>query len=304
MGLDRTRWAEVLVGLEAVTLLGVTRHADDLVEVVIESADPDRRCGTCSTPGWVKERPRVALADLPAFGTPVRLVWVKHRWRCPNRGCPVGSWTEDRADIAPARAVMTSGAGLWATREVGAEVHTVAYAARHLGVAWATVMTAVAYWGRALIEDPDRVGTVAAVGVDETKYLAANATARTRWISAVCDLDARHVIDVIEGRQGPELSAWLDAQPEWWRKLVTVTVTDLHEPFRRSLATHLPNAVTVADPFPRRRGRYPGCGPHPPPSPTRHPRSPGPQNRSAISQPQAVDHRSRTPRHRPPHPPR
>ncbi|MBK6857550.1 MAG: transposase [Microthrixaceae bacterium] len=110
-------------------------------------------------------------------------------------------------------------------------------------------MAAVWYWGRALTEDPDRVGTVAAVGVDETKYLAANATERTRWISAVWDLDNRHVIDVIEGRQGPELSAWLDAQPEWWRKLVTVTVTDLHEPFRRSLATHLPNAVAVADPF-------------------------------------------------------
>jgi hypothetical protein len=37
-------------------------------------------------------------------------------------------------------------------------------------------MAAVAYWGRALIEDPDRVGVTGAIGVDETKYLAANAT--------------------------------------------------------------------------------------------------------------------------------
>lgn len=249
MGLDRTRWAEVLVGLRAVRLLEVTRHHDERVEVVIESLDPDRQCGTCSASGVVKERPRVALADLPVFGTPVTLVWVKRRWRCLNRACAVGTWTEVRRDIAPARAVMTTRAGLWATREVGAEVHTVAYAARHLGVAWNTVMAAVAYWGQALIEDPNRVEVTQAIGVDETKYLAANATARTRWISAICDLDARQVIDVIEGRQGPELSAWLGAQPEPWRDAVTVTVTDLHEPFRRSLATHLPNAVAVADPF-------------------------------------------------------
>ena len=48
MGLDRTRWAEVLVGLRAVTLLEVTRHHDERVEVVIESLDPDRQCGSCS----------------------------------------------------------------------------------------------------------------------------------------------------------------------------------------------------------------------------------------------------------------
>jgi hypothetical protein len=38
-------------------------------------------------------------------------------------------------------------------------------------------MDAVAYWGQALIEDPDRVGESTAVGVDETKFLAS--TART-----------------------------------------------------------------------------------------------------------------------------
>jgi transposase len=48
------------------------------------------------------------------FGSPVELVWLKRRWRCPEPACPVGSWTEDRPDIAPARAAMTSRAGQWA----------------------------------------------------------------------------------------------------------------------------------------------------------------------------------------------
>lgn len=144
---------------------------------------------------------------------------------------------------------MTTRAGLWATREVGAEVHTVAYAARQLSVNWHTVMDAVAYWGRALVEDPARAATTAAVGVDETKFLAAKAKEPTRWASAICDVAARRVVDVIEGRQGPELDAWLSARPTTWKESVKVTVTDLHEPFRKTLAEHLPTATAVADAF-------------------------------------------------------
>jgi hypothetical protein len=79
----------------------------------------------------------------------------------PNAaGFGAGWETEDRPDIAPAHAAMTSWAGPWATREVGAEIHTVTDAAAELGVSWHTVVDAVAYWGQALVEDPDRVGTI------------------------------------------------------------------------------------------------------------------------------------------------
>jgi transposase len=57
------------------------------------------------------------------------------------------------------------------------------------------------------------------------------------------------VIDVIRGRGGPGLEAWLTEQPQAWKDAVTATVTDLHEPFRQALAKHLSNATAVADPF-------------------------------------------------------
>lgn len=57
------------------------------------------------------------------------------------------------------------------------------------------------------------------------------------------------MIDVIESRQGPELTRWLDDRPETWRAAVSTTVTDLHEPFRKAHAQNLPNAVAIADPF-------------------------------------------------------
>lgn len=249
MGLDRTRWPELMVGLSGIEVLEVGRGSDGRLHVAIETTDHEAVCAGCGTRAKPKDRDLVGHADLPAFGTPVTLVWRKRRWVCPEALCLVGSWTEDRPDIAPARAALTSRAGQWATREVGAEVHTVAYAAGQLGVTWHTVMDAAAYWGATLVDDPERVPPTEAVGVDETKHLAATRTEPTRWISAICDISRRVVVDVIEGRGGPELERWLAAQSSTWRDAVTATVTDLHEPFRKALARHLQNATAVADPF-------------------------------------------------------
>jgi len=249
LGLDRTRWPELLLGLERVGVLEVARDGDGRLHVVIETTDVVVGCPGCGVRARVKDRALVGHADLPAFGSPVTLVWVKRCWVCPEPACGVGSWTEDRPDIAPGRAAMTTRAGLWATREVGAEIHSVAYAAGQLGVAWHTVMDAVTYWGQALVTDPARVGQTTAVGVDETKFLAARRREPTRWVSTICDVACPMVVDVIEGRQGPELDAWLTGQPERWLEGVEVTVTDLHEPFRKALAAHLPNAIAVADAF-------------------------------------------------------
>lgn len=164
MVLDRTRWPELLVGLERVRVLEVARSSDGRLQVVIETTDELVACRSCGVRAEAKDRDLVAFADLPVFGSPVRLVWAKRCWECPEPGCVAGTWTEQRPDIAVARAVLTTRAGLWATREVGAEVHTVAYVARQLSVAWHTVMDAVRYWGQALVEDPDRVGVTKTIG--------------------------------------------------------------------------------------------------------------------------------------------
>lgn len=245
---DRTRRPELMVGLERVEVLDVERLLGRLF-VTIESTDRLMGCSACGTKASVKDRDRVELADLPAFGSPVTLVWLKRRWRCGDVDCGAGTWTEDRPDIAPKRALMTQRAGVWATIEVGRHVHSVSWAAKELGVNWHTVMDAVTLWGEALVADPDRVGDTAAIGVDETSFLAATATERTRWVSSICDVEGHTVIDLIEGRQAPDLDGWLADQPQAWKAAVKITVSDLHEPFRSALKEHLPDATAVADPF-------------------------------------------------------
>ncbi|MDP9453781.1 MAG: transposase, partial [Actinomycetota bacterium] len=66
---------------------------------------------------------------------------------------------------------------------------------------------------------------------------------------SICDVEGRIVIDLIEGRQAPDLDQWLAERPQGWKDGVAVAVCDLHEPFRAALGQHLPDAVAVADPF-------------------------------------------------------
>jgi hypothetical protein len=93
---DPTRMCELLVGLPAVTVLGVEGTATSVV-VHVELRTVKAGCPSCGVVAWVKDRPTVDLADLPAFGRPPRLVWHKHRWCCPDRDCPVGSFTGEDA---------------------------------------------------------------------------------------------------------------------------------------------------------------------------------------------------------------
>lgn len=144
---------------------------------------------------------------------------------------------------------MTTRAGIWSTVQVGRHVHAVAWAADQLGVNWHTVMDAIELWGGHLVEHPDRIAATTALGVDETSWLAATATESTRWVASICDVEARQVIDVIEGRGAGDLGGWLEQRPQYWKDAVTTTVSDLHEPFRAALETHFPDAVAVADPF-------------------------------------------------------
>jgi transposase len=209
LGLDRTRWPELLVGLEAVRVLEVARGGDGRLHVAIESTDVRAGCPGCGVQAEPKDRDRVELVDLPAFGSAVRMVWVKRRWCCPEQLCGWGSWTERNDSIAAPRCALTRRAGLWATEQVGRLARPVSQVADELGVAWHTVMDAVELYGTALMEDPDRIVGVRAIGVDETKWLAARATEPTRWVSAVVDVEASSVIDLLKGRNATDLTGWL-----------------------------------------------------------------------------------------------
>jgi hypothetical protein len=129
----------------------------------------------------------VEIRDLACFGRPARLVWRKRRWRCGEDACEAKTWTE-HSELIDAQAVITRRAGMEACRQVGEHARPVSRVAAEFGVCWWTVMNAVLEHGTPLVDDPDRVGSVRQLGVDETSFLRANRAHSTIYATGLVDL--------------------------------------------------------------------------------------------------------------------
>jgi transposase len=247
---NATRACELLVGLPAVNVLEVVEPLVGHLEITVESIVGAPSCPDCGEQAWVKDRPVVELVDLTCFGRPVVLRWRKHRWHCPRRWCRQGSWTHEDPWIAAPRLSVTDRAGRWATVQVGRRGRAVSDVAAELGAGWHTINDAVVAYGSALLDaDVARVGTVAALGVDEVLFARLGRWRTQAWSTSIVDVATGQLLDVIPGRSSAGLCAWLAAMPEPWRDAICWAVLDLSGPWRLAFDTMLPDAVQVADPF-------------------------------------------------------
>jgi len=244
---DGTGLAEALLGLDGFRVLAVTETAAE-VTIEIETTAVVVGCGECGTRAEAHERRSVEIRDLACFGRPARLVWRKRRWRCVDPDCAAKTWTETSPEFST-RALLTRRAAAEACRQVGENARPVAELAEELGVCWWTVMAAVIEHGMPLVDDPNRVGPVRQLGIDETSWLAANRHHPTLYATGLVDLDAGILIDLVEGNSADDLRGWLADQHEPWLAGIGVVTTDLAESYRAGLDPHLAHASRVADPF-------------------------------------------------------
>jgi transposase len=205
-------------------------------------------CAGCGVRAEAHGRRTVRVRDLPAGGRPVVLAWRKRIWRCREPACGVRTWTEQRVAIRP-RAVLTERARAEACRRVGKDAHAVAAVARDLGVGWATVMRAVADHGRPLVEDPDRLDGVAALGLDETSFLKATRVAPTRYVTGLVDLEGGRLLDVVADRTRAAVDGWLSSRPRDWLAQVATVALDPWRGYASALVVPLGHATVVVDHF-------------------------------------------------------
>jgi transposase len=232
----------LLVGLPDVIVVGVGEWPRWL-RISVATHRPRPSCEACGTAAHDHGRREVELVDLPVFGRPARLMWDKQRWRCPNELCAVVTWTEQDPRIASSRCALTTRAARWATRQVGGHGRAVAEVARELGCDWHTVMDAVVVYGAPLIDDPDRYGTVTAVGLDETLCVRVGRYGRQVWSTQIVDVGAGQLLDVIAGRDRGPACAWFAARPDHWREQIRWAALDLSSSYRAVFDTMLPDTI-------------------------------------------------------------
>jgi transposase len=242
---------ELLVGLPEVRVRGVEQPGDGL-PLTVHVACPDdwqQDCGQCGSRGWVKQRTVVRLTDLPVFGRPVVLAWHKVRRTCPNTDCPQGSWTTSDERIAGPRCAVTQRAGRWLTQQVGMFRRAVSMVAGELGCDWHTVNDTMIAYGQLLVDDPDRIGPVTAIGMDETLFTRTGAYRTQQWATTFADVGSHRLIDIAQGKDAESVIGWLDQRPQSWLEAIEVGTLDMASSYRSIYHQILPQAVLVVDPF-------------------------------------------------------
>ncbi|RNL59930.1 transposase, partial [Arthrobacter oryzae] len=138
------RWctrADALLGVEGIHVSTVMTTAAGLV-LGVETGEEVAGCPECGVVAVGHGRRQVRLHDIPCFGRPVRLLWAKRVWRCPDTGCPRTTFTEEHPLAGP-RAKLTARAVGWATDALQCFDTSVSALAHQLGVSWHTVWDAI-----------------------------------------------------------------------------------------------------------------------------------------------------------------
>ena len=107
--------------------------------ITVETTPAVEGCRTCGLVAHGHGRQERILHDIPAFGAPVRLIWRRRRWVCPEPSCPGATIGEEVPDLVEGGARLTTRAVWCAISQLRYEHGTVEGLSRQLGVDWHTL---------------------------------------------------------------------------------------------------------------------------------------------------------------------
>ncbi len=111
------------------------------------------------------------------------------------------------------------------------------------------MMDAVGVFGEALIDDPNRVDTVSAVGLDETLFARIRPFKTRAWSTQIVDIRRGQLPDVVQGRDAAPVCARFANRPNFWRAGLDWATLDLSNSYGAVFDTVLPHVVQITDPF-------------------------------------------------------
>lgn len=257
---------DLLVGLDGLHVIAAERGDGGGLVVTVESEPQPMGCPRCGVVAHGHGRVAVTLVDAPSAGRPVRVVWRKRRWVCPEPACPVGSFIEQDEQVARRRGLLTARACRWAIEQLRREHASIAGLARQLGTTWNTVWASIRPLLEAAAADPTRFEQVSILGVDEhvwhhvsTKPVAAGGRG-PKELTGMVDL-TRHpdkdgnlvvrarLLDLLPGRSAETYKSWLRERGETFRARVEVATLDPFHGYKNAIDDQLEDAVAVLDAF-------------------------------------------------------
>jgi transposase len=257
---------DLLVGLPGLRVIAVARDRHDVLLVSVESPPGPMGCRACGVLAHAHGRVEVVLVDAPAFGYPVRIVWRKRRWVCPEPGCPVRSFVEQDDRVAAPRSKLTTRAAWWAIQQIRREHASVNGVRRQLGCGWRTVWSSIKPLLQAADADPSRFEGVTRLGVDEhiwhhvsTKPMSEGGRG-PKELTGMVDLSLHpnaagelvvqaRLLDLVPGRSGETYRAWLKERGEPFRAGVEVATLDPFHGYKNAIDDQLEDARSVLDAF-------------------------------------------------------
>ena len=242
---ERSDGSAALLGMDGFVVIDSVEEDGELFVLVETTADVVG-CPSCGVRATGHGRSTVQVRDLPNGGRPVRLIWRKRRWLCRDPDCDKRSFTERSPLIEHSLTLRAEREICWL---VGQEGHSVASTTRSFGVGWETAMGCVRRHGTPLVEDPERIEGVRALGVDEHKMLSANQHRHTLYAMSFVDMKRGILLDVVRGRKADDVDYWLSQTTPAWRHKVAAVAIDPHRGYLAGLVKRLPDAVVTIDCF-------------------------------------------------------
>lgn len=213
--------------------------------------DTARCCTACGAAGRIRSSWLRRFAHTPVGQHAVHLMVRVRRYECVP--C-ARSWTDDLTRVAPEGRRLTEAAVWWAAAEVVLKSKSMLACARDLHCSWGAVNAAVLEKGmETLIDDPQRLDGVEAVGVDE--HVWRHTRHGNRYVTVIVDLTPRRhgrparLLDMVEGRSENAFARWLAGRDQSFRDTVKVVAMDAFAGYKKAARREVPHAVEVLDPF-------------------------------------------------------
>ena len=253
---------DLLVGLNGLHVVAVEGDPGGGLTITVESAREPMGCRSCGVLAHAHGRVEVRLVDAPAMGRPVRIIWRKRRWVCPDPGCPVGSFVEQDVRIAAPRAKLTTRACRWSIEQIRREHASVNGVRRQLGTGWRTVWESIKPLLAKADQDQARFEGVAILGVDEhvwhhvsTKPIDEGGRGPkelTGMVDLTRDAQGRtraRLLDLVPGRSGQAYKTWLNERGSAFRGRVEIATLDPFRGYKNAIDDQLDDARAVLDAF-------------------------------------------------------